>query len=84
MAKIVYYLGFLCLIFIGKCSADTPANCTFDDIQGTWVFSESNPSGERTEHCNGSEVVVNKVRVQLLFPDTAVDQNGNKGRYYVK
>lgn len=66
-------------VFLPLINGDTPANCTYDDVQGTWIFSESERSSDKSEICNGSQPVVNKIRIDLLFPDVAVDQYGNKG-----
>jgi cathepsin C len=64
------------LNLISLIKSDTPANCTYDDIQGQWIFSESERYSDRKEFCNGSEPVVNKVKIDLLFPDTAVWKSG--------
>jgi cathepsin C len=77
MLKIVYCLWALVLV-VGV-RADTPANCTYEDIRGVWVFSESERSAERTEKCDGTQKLVNKVKIELQYPNTAVDQFGNKG-----
>jgi cathepsin C len=76
MVNTLLFIGF---ILVQQISGDTPANCTFDDIQGSWLFSESDRSSSKKEICNGSQVVVNKLKVDLLFPDIAIDQYGNKG-----
>lgn len=32
--------------------SDTPANCTYDDIQGTWNLYETERSGDATIDCD--------------------------------
>ena len=32
--------------------SDTPANCTFEDIQGKWVFSIGSGGNDRSVSCN--------------------------------
>ena len=57
---------------------DTPANCTYEDILGTWTFYVGPTGYDNTLDCNHFNVV-STFTVQLVFPDVAVDQFGNKG-----
>lgn len=57
---------------------DTPANCTYDDILGTWTFHIGPTGYDNTLDC-GQFDVNRSLTVQLVFPDTAVDEYGNKG-----
>ena len=34
-------------------AADTPANCTYEDVEGAWVFYESERSGDSGIECQG-------------------------------
>ncbi|KAH7639818.1 dipeptidyl peptidase 1 [Dermatophagoides farinae] len=62
--------------------ADTPANCTYEDIRGLWLFEESTPINDRTEKCdNGRREYTKKIYVRLDFPNTAVDKFGNVGTW---
>jgi len=39
--------GLTCVVFMAVLSltlADTPANCTYEDIRGVWIFSETKVS----------------------------------------
>jgi len=78
-------LGRLSFIFLGLCiglvAGDTPANCTFDDIAGTWTFYESERSEVSNIQCSGKVAVVEKMSVDLMYPDAAVDQFGNIGTW---
>jgi cathepsin C len=33
-------------------AADTPANCTYEDILGTWTFFETERSGDQSIDCS--------------------------------
>lgn len=71
----------LLLFFIKYCLADTPANCTYDDIQGTWIFSESERINDLTEECNGTQKAVRTLKIDLTFPNFATDEHGNTGHW---
>ena len=72
-------LAFWCAL--QTASGDTPANCTYEDILGTWQFSIGTPNFDRTVDCSafGANSVASTLTVQLVFPDKAVDQYGNVG-----
>lgn len=58
---------------------DVPANCTYEDVLGTWFFHVG-PSGyNRTIDCSKSFDVKTTLRVELMYPDVAQDQFGNQG-----
>jgi len=40
--------------FIGGSAADTPANCTYEDLLGTWIFSVSDVGQDRTIDCSST------------------------------
>ena len=76
--------------------SDTPANCTFEDVEGSWIFYESERSQGNNIDCskNGisfnrynlsshsiTEAVVNKLRVDLKYPNVVVDQFGSEGTW---
>ena len=65
--------------FCTKISADTPANCTYEEIRGSWLFSVGQGGYNNTIDCSKEFSVVSKLRVDLLFPDIAMDENGNLG-----
>ena len=59
--------------------ADTPANCTFEDSVGTWLF-HSGPTGyTNTLDCSKAFEVKKTLRVELVYPDVALDEFGNQG-----
>lgn len=69
------------LFTLGAAVADTPANCLYEDIQGTWNFFETERSGDNTLGCQTLGPVAHTNTVTLHFPNTAVDELGNKGTW---
>lgn len=65
--------------------ADTPANCTWPEIAGKWIFIESERLETRTENCDEQHIPlnggVNKVYLKLDFPNLATDREGNLGTW---
>ena len=76
------YLLFSCLatLTVGLAVADTPANCSYQDVEGSWIFYESERSGDSSTDCS-SFAPVRKVRLVLKYPDTVSDEFGNIGRW---
>ncbi|XP_060081343.1 dipeptidyl peptidase 1-like [Ylistrum balloti] len=72
-------LFFFFLIFVGTVSGDTPANCTYEDIRGKWVFQTGQAGNTNKVDCKEMTDVVSTFSVELLYPDVAVDEFGNKG-----
>ena len=60
---------------------DTPANCTYHDVEGSWIFYESERSYDSSVDCTSGLSAVGKVRLVLKYPDTAVDEFGNIGSW---
>uniref|UniRef100_A0A0B7BBL3 Dipeptidyl peptidase 1 n=1 Tax=Arion vulgaris TaxID=1028688 RepID=A0A0B7BBL3_9EUPU len=70
---------FLCTIFVlGSVLGDTPANCTYQDIVGTWLFELGPGNNNRTLTCDDF-TVRNKIKINLIYPNIAVDQFNNQG-----
>ncbi|RXN24246.1 dipeptidyl peptidase 1 [Labeo rohita] len=68
------------LAFIGGSAADTPANCTYEDLLGTWVFSVYNVGQDRTINCSSSAgEPVKTVTVDLQKLYVSVDDLGHTG-----
>jgi len=61
--------------------SDTPANCTFEDVEGSWMFYESDKNHDNSLDCEAKLPVVSKTRMVLKYPDVAVDQFGNIGTW---
>ncbi|KAH3818718.1 dipeptidyl peptidase 1-like isoform X2 [Dreissena polymorpha] len=64
-------------------AADTPANCTYQDIVGQWTFQIGESGHDRSLNCTNFGSQQNppksKLRVTLYFPDLVVDEFGNNG-----
>jgi len=69
------------LLFFSAVKGDTPANCTFQDVEGTWIFYESEQSQGSDIDCSGQAAVVSKLRVDLQYPNIVTDQFGNSGTW---
>ncbi|XP_028630468.1 dipeptidyl peptidase 1 isoform X3 [Grammomys surdaster] len=73
----------LLLVLLGVCTvrSDTPANCTYPDLLGTWVF-QVGPRGFRSDiNCSVMEPTEEKVVIHLKKLDTAYDELGNSGHF---
>lgn len=68
-------IGLVTLVVFSSALADTPANCTYDDIAGRWVFLMGEPGGDRTIDCSNPMTNFFNVTVDLNYPDVAVDAN---------
>ncbi|XP_029424713.1 dipeptidyl peptidase 1 isoform X1 [Nannospalax galili] len=78
-------LGALLLLLSGVCTVlcDTPANCTYPELLGTWVF-QVGPSGpQRDANCSAMGPSEKKVVVHLKKLDTAYDEFGNSGHFTI-
>ncbi|KAK3103808.1 hypothetical protein FSP39_022041 [Pinctada imbricata] len=74
-----YFIVFLAVL--GCVYADTPANCTYEDVQGMWIFDMGSREHGSSLKCDSpaSFEKVSSLRVNLLFPNLAIDEFGNKG-----
>ena len=71
----------LLLASLALVHADTPANCTYEDIRGLWIFQESERIDTRRENCATVPTNTHKVYLKLDFPNVATDSFGNVGRW---
>ncbi|XP_012869542.1 PREDICTED: dipeptidyl peptidase 1 isoform X2 [Dipodomys ordii] len=62
---------------------DTPANCTYPDLLGTWVFQAGRSGALRDVNCSAIGPVEKKVVVHLKKLDTAYDELGNSGHFTI-
>ena len=72
------YACFLLFGGLGTVLGDTPANCTYEDVLGTWFFHEGVTGYSTAPDCTSFDVK-NTLRVELLYPDVAQDEFGNQG-----
>ena len=61
--------------------ADTPANCTYEDVVGEWTFSVGSSLNDKTLNCSDFDTsqTVENITLQLFYPDVVADRDGNKG-----
>ncbi|XP_054719292.1 LOW QUALITY PROTEIN: dipeptidyl peptidase 1-like [Uloborus diversus] len=72
------------LVCSGYVDADTPANCTYEDIRGEWIFVEGRREFDSGVNCTGFDgPATHTVRLRLQFPNVVVDAAGNKGYWTI-
>lgn len=77
-----FFLAVVTLTLQSTVKADTPANCTWPEITGKWIFTESERLETRTENCDDQQITgANKVYLELIFPNVASDREGNIGTW---
>ncbi|XP_027798291.1 dipeptidyl peptidase 1 isoform X1 [Marmota flaviventris] len=74
-------LLLLCGVWTVRC--DTPANCTYPDLLGTWVFQVGPVGSQRDINCSVMGPPEKKVVVHLKKLDTAYDDFGNSGHFTI-
>ena len=52
MASTLVFNCFIFSLIVALISADTPANCSYEDIEGNWIFSMSEGNHDRTLDCD--------------------------------
>lgn len=72
-------LACVLLIWVEGSWADTPANCTYEDLQGTWVFQVSKGGHDKTVNCSAEATGESTVTVTLEKLSVATDELGNIG-----
>ena len=77
MAKIHVILALFLTFTLAKC--DTPANCTYEDIIGRWIFHEGPRGNDKTVNCSQKVNITSGLFVTLEFPNIATDDDGNVG-----
>ncbi|XP_075402546.1 dipeptidyl peptidase 1 isoform X2 [Tenrec ecaudatus] len=67
----------------GAVLCDTPANCTYPDLLGTWVFEVGPSTSNRNVNCSVVGPPEKKVVVHLQKFATAYDDLGHSGRFTI-
>ncbi|XP_026867986.2 dipeptidyl peptidase 1 [Electrophorus electricus] len=78
MKEKVFLLCLLTLWFDNSLG-DTPANCTYEELLGTWIFQVSNVGQDKSINCSTVGPSVNTVTVHLEHLSLAADDFGNTG-----
>ncbi|XP_012659290.1 dipeptidyl peptidase 1 [Otolemur garnettii] len=78
LAALLLLLSVVCTV---RC--DTPANCTYPDLLGTWVFQVGPSGSQRDINCSVMGPQEKKVVVHLRKLDTAHDDLGNSGHFTI-
>ncbi|XP_071520204.1 dipeptidyl peptidase 1-like [Panulirus ornatus] len=73
--------SLLMILLVSGTQADTPANCTFEDVKGDWILYETERSGDASIDCSNMGPIIHKKMVSLMYPNEAVDEFGNKGTW---
>ncbi|XP_030008660.1 dipeptidyl peptidase 1-like [Sphaeramia orbicularis] len=67
------------LIWVEGSWGDTPANCTYEDLLGTWVFQVSKGGHDKTINCSAEATGESTVTVTLKKLSVATDELGHTG-----
>lgn len=67
------------LLWVEGSWGDTPANCTYEDLLGTWVFQVSKGGHDKTVNCSAEATGVSTVTVTLEKLSVATDELGHTG-----
>ncbi|XP_022050147.1 dipeptidyl peptidase 1 [Acanthochromis polyacanthus] len=67
------------LLWVEGSWGDTPANCTYEDLLGTWVFQVSQVGHDKTVNCSAEATGDSTVTLTLEKLSVATDQLGNTG-----
>ncbi|XP_013863458.1 dipeptidyl peptidase 1 [Austrofundulus limnaeus] len=67
------------LLWVEGSWGDTPANCTYEDLLGTWVFQVSKGGHDKTVNCSAEATGESTVTVTLEKLSVSKDEVGNTG-----
>lgn len=77
--KVSIVLVCVFLLWVEGTVGDTPVNCTYEDLLGTWVFQVSRGGQDKTVNCSQMGTAVKTVTVTLQKLSVASDDFGNTG-----
>ncbi|KAI5098626.1 dipeptidyl peptidase 1 precursor [Silurus meridionalis] len=78
-----FLLTLVVLCCFGGSVGDTPANCTYEELLGTWIFQISNVGQNKTIDCSTAGPTAKSVTVHLQKLSHAVDDLGNIGFFTI-
>ncbi|XP_055752667.1 dipeptidyl peptidase 1-like [Salvelinus fontinalis] len=67
------------LFWVEGSQADTPANCTYEDLLGSWVFQVAKGGQDKSINCSLMDTIDKSITVHLEKLSVAVDDLGNTG-----
>lgn len=76
----IYSAVTLLMLLVAVAKGDTPANCMYEDIRGTWTFGLGDSGQFNAIDCSQFQITSNYV-VKLDYPNVASDANGNQGTW---
>ncbi|XP_037305053.1 dipeptidyl peptidase 1 [Pungitius pungitius] len=79
MMRLSGVLVCVLLLWAEGCWGDTPANCTYEDLRGTWVFQLSKGGRDHTVNCSAEATGESTFTVSLEKLSVAKDELGNSG-----
>ncbi|KAL6471837.1 hypothetical protein MHYP_G00204870 [Metynnis hypsauchen] len=72
-------LALVLALCSGVARSDTPANCTYEELLGTWSFQVSDVGKDRNINCSAPGPVVKTITVTLQKLSVAVDDLSHTG-----
>ncbi|XP_064114538.1 dipeptidyl peptidase 1-like [Macrobrachium nipponense] len=73
--------GLLLLCCSAVALADLPIHCLYEEVLGTWTFSETDRVNDHTLNCDALGEIVYEKTFILEFPNTVTDELGNFGTW---
>ncbi|CAH8558955.1 unnamed protein product [Heterobilharzia americana] len=77
MFNCMIYFVVVVIAYFRLIKSDTPANCTYEDAHGRWMFHVGDHQTKCSERFKPKQSVV----INLLYPDIATDASGNRGHW---
>ncbi|KAI4905618.1 hypothetical protein NFI96_022335 [Prochilodus magdalenae] len=72
-------LALVLALWSGVARSDTPANCTYEELLGTWNFQVSDVGQDRNINCSAPGPVMKTITVTLQKLSVATDDLGHTG-----
>lgn len=72
----------LVVCLLDRCHGDTPADCSYTDIRGTWTFYVGSSGQDNSIDCSGDFKTIEKLTVSLDFPDIATIKGSSEKGFW--